>query len=290
MQGLLGPRVLVLLADRAGVAAGLIQAGIARRRPVVGGWQRDCPVEQDRAAIRVPETIVGVDEDADRQLGHGLGPAGPCHERQPGWPVTRKTRVAVERGGDVRDHPIHGGPEGHLFRQALAAFYRDDPHEYRCGVLAPSRELQERIEATLRSPLANRLHSSRYSRLAYPFATRYQNSNQWVVEIIGAAQSGRVSRDGVQGYLRQRGLPPTVLRAPGYIAQSAFALFSRNTRFDDHPLPSRLTGRIAFIMEPSIRRYIEATDGLTLNETVRLGLRAADAPPSRSIPVMAHER
>lgn len=185
---------------------------------------------------------------------------------------------------------IHGGPEGHLFRQALATFYRDDPHEYRCGVLAPGRELQERIEATLQSPLANRLHSSRYSRLAYPFATRYQNSNQWVMEIIAAAQSGRGSRDSVQDYLRQRGLSPTVLRAPGYIAQSAFALFSGNTRFDDHPLRSRLAGRIAFLTEPSIRRYLEATDGLTLNETVGIGLRAADAPAPHSIPVIAHER
>lgn len=184
---------------------------------------------------------------------------------------------------------IHGGPEGHLFRQTLAAFYRDDPHEYRCGVLAPSGELQERIEATLRSPLANRLHSTRYNRLAYPFATRYQNSNQWVTEIIGAAQSGRRSRDGIQEYLRQKGLSPTVLRAPGYLAQSAYALISGNTRFDDHPLRSRLAGRIAFLTEPSIRRHLAATDELTLNETIEIGLREANAPTPHPSPVMAHE-
>lgn len=183
----------------------------------------------------------------------------------------------------------HGGPEGHLFRQGLAAFYRDDPHEYRCGVLAPGQELQERIEATLRSPLANQLHSSRYSRLAYPFATRYQNSNQWVVEIVGAAQSGRQTRSAIQDYLRHKRLSPTVLRAPGYVAQSAFALFSSNTRFDDHPLRNRLSGRIAFLTETSIRRHLQATDELTLHETLRLGTPEAATPVPASIPAMAHE-
>lgn len=184
---------------------------------------------------------------------------------------------------------IHGGPEGHLFRQDLSAFYRDDPYEYRCGVLAPGRALQERIEATLNSPLANQLHSSRYSRLAYPFATRYQNSNQWVAEIIGAAQSGRRSRHAIQCYLQGRGLSPTVLRAPGYLAQSAFALYSGNTRFDDHPLRSRLAGRIAFLTETSIRRHLKATDELMLHETLQLGKPGTGARAPHSIPVLAHE-
>jgi hypothetical protein len=184
---------------------------------------------------------------------------------------------------------IHGGAEGHLFRQPLAAFYRDDPYEYRCGVLAPGHELQERIEATLRSPLANQLHSSRYSRLAYPFAERYQNSNQWIAEIIGAAQSGRRSRRGIQDYLRRQGLPPTVLRAPGYLAQSTFALFSSNTRFDDHPLRSRLAGRIAFLTETSIRHHLHATDELMLNETVQLEAPQSRIPAPHAISGVAYD-
>jgi hypothetical protein len=168
----------------------------------------------------------------------------------------------VKVDGEWRvDHLInrHEGCHGHLVRHALIDFFRDDPFAYKIGVLVPSISLQRDIADLLASKLREKLFCRDYSRLAHPCSTRYQNSNQWLVEIIGAAQSSLTERGAVQHYLRRQGLKPTVLRLnPGlqFIAKT----LSVNTRLDDHPWRSRLEGRIEFLIEPSIRQYLLAND------------------------------
>lgn len=162
----------------------------------------------------------------------------------------------------------HEGPEGHLYRQSVVDFFRDDPHEYRCGVLVPSPVLQRRLAEILNSPLAYELYTSRYNRVAYPLSTRYQNSNQWVAELLGAAQSSLGTRPQIQRFLAREGLRPSVLRRAGVLKQSVIGLVCRNTRFDDHPVRNRLAGKIAFVTETSIRRYLQRTDSVECEATI----------------------
>lgn len=175
----------------------------------------------------------------------------------------------------------HGGAWGHLYRQPLIDFFRDDPFDYRAAVLVPARTLQHRMADVLASALPHTLHTARYSAVAYPFAARYQNSNQWVLELAAAAQGGGTSRRAVQAYLRERGFRPTVLRTVGLAGQLLYALRCRNTRFDDHPLRDRLAGRIAVVLEPAVRRWLDRSDALVAESTVRLGPQAAggSTPP-----------
>lgn len=198
-------------------------------------------------------------------------------------------------GFAIRDHVewrvyqmlnTHGGREGHLYWQSVVDFFRDDPHEYLCAVLIPSRELQYRLLDVLSSPVAARLYTPRYSRVAYPFSTRYQNSNQWVVELIAAAQSGRRTRRDVQDYLARQGISSSILRTVGYPAQAIIAMFTANARFDDHPLANRLAGRIAFITETSIRTYLQRTDRVALEETVRLETTRISGFPVNGMPTV----
>jgi hypothetical protein len=128
------------------------------------------------------------------------------------------------------------------------------------SLLVPSTELQERMAHLVVSGSAARLHSPRYSRVAFPFSTRYQNSNQWVLEVVGAAQSGVSHRRVVQCTLAARGLRPSVLRTVGLVGQSIGALWSTNTRFDDHPVRDRMRGRLAFMLESSLREYVTRND------------------------------
>lgn len=168
----------------------------------------------------------------------------------------------VKVDGEWRlDHLVnrHEGIHGHLVRHALIDFFRDDPYAYKIGVLVPSKPLQRDIANLLLSELREKLFCRDYSRLANPLSIRYQNSNQWLVEIIGAAQSRLTERSAVQHYLRCRGLEPTVLRLnPGM--QLIAKTLSVNTRLDDHPWRSRFEGRIEFLIEPSIRQYLLASD------------------------------
>lgn len=197
-------------------------------------------------------------------------------------PSYTHTGFVIRERGEWRVHQLlntHGGAEGHLYWQSIVDFFRDDPYEYRCAVLVPSRTLQDRIAAILRSPLVERLYTPRYSRVAYPLSTRYQNSNQWVAELIGAAQSSCVSRGEVQRHLAGRGLSPSILRSVGCLTQAVVALTAKNTRFDDHPLRNRLAGRIAFVTETSIRDYLRRTDRIELEETITVeSSEAADFP------------
>lgn len=179
--------------------------------------------------------------------------------------------VLGDRGWRIR-HLLntHEGAEGHLYDQALVDFFRDDPTEYRVSVLVPSEELQDSIAAVLESPVPTVLHSTRYSRISYPFSTWTQNSNQWLLEVIGAAQGGGETRAEVQRFLAGRRLEPTVLRTVGVVGQAFAGLLSRNTRFDDHPLRNRLRGRIEFMMDPSIRAYLHRFDAVRVEEVLRL--------------------
>lgn len=159
------------------------------------------------------------------------------------------------------DHLLnwHESATGKLARHSLIDFFRDDPYAYRTGVLIPSPCLQKAIRESLHSPVREGIHSPEYSRLSYPFGTRYQNSNQWLAEIIGAAQSGETQRDAIQQYLRERGLKPSVLRLNVGL-QVAAGIITDNTRLDDHPLRNRLQGRIEFLIEPSLRQYLQTSD------------------------------
>ncbi len=182
--------------------------------------------------------------------------------------------LALREGSEWRIHHLmntHEGPEGHLYDQSPIEFFRDDPFEYRATVLVPSPGLQEKIVRVLASSRREGLHTRRYSRIAYPFSTRYQNSNQWVLEIVGAAQSGEVTRAAVQRYLASRGLAPSVLLAVGILRQALSKLKSRNTHFDDHPLHDRLRGRFSLVLGSSLTRYVRRTDGVLAEIEIALG-------------------
>ena len=54
-----------------------------------------------------------------------------------------------------------------------------------------------------RTPLA--LLAGEYSANAYAYSTRYQNCNQWLVELLASAWGGAAQRDTAQAWLRERG-------------------------------------------------------------------------------------
>lgn len=167
------------------------------------------------------------------------------------------------------DHLLntHEGGEGHLYRHPLIDFFKDDPFEYEVCVTIPSVELQRRIRSVLTRPLREELHNPNYNRLAYPFSTRFQNSNQWLMEIVGAAQSGLVTRLEIQNFLKESGLSPTIIRL-GRGMQMLARMTTSNTRFGDHPDTDRANGRIHFLVEPSMRSYLEMTDDVVLTRQV----------------------
>jgi hypothetical protein len=60
-------------------------------------------------------------------------------------------------------------------------------HELKAGVVIPTEKLQRALAATIFSPTYRSLHNPRYSVLANPFRTDYQNCTGFVLDVLFAS-------------------------------------------------------------------------------------------------------
>lgn len=170
----------------------------------------------------------------------------------------------------MRDHPngrwsiVHvlnkcGTAESDLYVEGLGAFFLDDPYRLVAGIMLLPEPAASRLPAILAGTEARRMHGARYSMLAYPFSTMYQNSNGWLLETLARAlePENRVdTREAAQAYLKLRGYQPTELRI-GTFTRLGGRMFRANIAFDDHPGELRWNDRIQTVTVESVFRLIE---------------------------------
>ncbi|MES2295966.1 MAG: DUF2145 domain-containing protein [Pseudomonadota bacterium] len=185
-----------------------------------------------------------------------------------------------------RDHPrgrwlvVHelnecGSAESALYNEGLANFFLDDMFAFDCLILVPSAPMQARLAAMLasRAPLA--LHQKRYNMLAYPFATEYQNSNQWLLETYAVASAASADtarvrdRGAAQAWLARAGYRPITLAIPAMTRLGA-RLFRANIAFDDQPFARRMAGQIDTVTVESIVRFVQAREEGARSMTISL--------------------
>ena len=171
-----------------------------------------------------------------------------------------------------RDHPggrwrvVHmlnqcGTPNSDLFTEGLGNFFLDDPLVYEALLVVPSAQLQARLAGVLGAELPRRLYEPKYSLIANPWATRYQNSNQWLLELTAAAASeaAAASRADAQRWLRAQGYAPSVLVLPP-LKRLGARLFAVNTRFDDHSNDEWSNSRYNVVSVESVERFVRRID------------------------------
>lgn len=171
----------------------------------------------------------------------------------------------------------HGGAEGHLRRQPLCDFAKDDPWKYRFEVLVLTEGMQNRLASALSTSLPNRIHRTAYSAIAHPRSRRYQQCNQWLLEFVAASGMGRpgVVRSEAQRWLAVRRLRPSIIQhraLAGWVGQWIYGAFSRNLHFDDHPAASRARGDFAFISSTTVRDFMAANGWLVSRAEVFAGV------------------
>ena len=167
-----------------------------------------------------------------------------------------------------RDHPagrwfvVHelnacGTAASDLFDEGLGNFFLDDLVDYQALVLIPPADVQASLARRLAREAAAALHEARYNMAAYPFSTRYQNSNQWVLETVAAALGGEAagSRAGAQAWLRGAGYQPTTLTLSA-LERLGGRMFRANVAFDDHPPERRFAGRVDVVSVESVARFL----------------------------------
>lgn len=150
-----------------------------------------------------------------------------------------------------------------LYDQGLAGFLfgTDDPATgYVSIVLPPPAEAAALERAALDNALALRLLAGRYSANAHPYGLRYQNCNQWVMELLATAWgaldgNAPGARERAQAWLADQGYAPAPLQVGSQLLMFA-AHFIPWVHLDDHPAEDRYALRFHISMPASIEAFV----------------------------------
>ena len=182
-------------------------------------------------------------------------------------------RVANGRWQVLHELNQCGTAESNLFEEGLGNFFMDNPFAFETMILIPSRELQKKLLVSIDSGQAKQMHQHHYNMLAYAYSTRYQNSNQWALEVLAAALTNDIKisqREQAQAWLKLASYQPETLHIPALTRLGA-RMFKANVSFDDHPMDRRMSGLIDTVTVESIARFMQSRDP-TL-ETIVLSYR-----------------
>ena len=153
-----------------------------------------------------------------------------------------------------------------IYDEGLGNFFLDDLWKMEAAILIPGEPTQQRLATLFASHGHLGLHNAHYSMVAYPFSTQYQNSNQWALEVIAAAEARDAviaSREQAQQWLKFAGYEPTELKLDALTRLGA-RIAKANVAFDDHPGELRWSDRIRTVTVDSVFRFMANRDPQTL--------------------------
>ncbi|HET7525201.1 MAG TPA: DUF2145 domain-containing protein [Burkholderiaceae bacterium] len=151
-----------------------------------------------------------------------------------------------------------------LYDQGLAGFVlgTDVPAVgYLSIVWLPREQASALARTVLDNQRALRLLAADYSANAYPFSVRYQNCNQWVVEMLAAAwgglPDGEALRARAQAWLSSQHYEPAAVDVGSHWVMFA-GHFVPWVHFDDHPEADRFALRLRTSLPASIEAFVRA--------------------------------
>ncbi len=152
-----------------------------------------------------------------------------------------------------------------LYDQGLSGFLfgTDDPNVGYVSIVFPTgTEAAELEGAALDTARALRLLAATYSANAYPFSLRYQNCNQWTVELLatawGALNDAQDLRERAQRWLaEQRYEPPAIDVGSRWLMFAA--PFVPLIHLDDHPQADLRALQVRTTLPPAIEAFVHET-------------------------------
>jgi hypothetical protein len=173
----------------------------------------------------------------------------------------------------VRDHPagrwtvVHdlngcGSASSDLYNEGVGNFFLTDLYRHEAAIVVPGPAAQARLASLMAGRTPRRMHEPHYNMLSYVYSTRYQNSNQWVLELLAAAGAapGQVeTRSEAQAWLQRAHYDPGTVEIPAAVRLGA-RMFRANVAFDDHPFERRMAGHIDTVNADALIRFVRARD------------------------------
>ena len=145
-----------------------------------------------------------------------------------------------------------------VYRQGLAEFFLDTPFRYEAAYVVPNPEVQAALMQVLTDD--RRLvqwHTPAYSVVAYPWSTRYQQSNQWALETLaGSLDPAANTRERAQAWLQLHDYQPTVLHIDA-LTRLGGRMTRANVAFDDHPNSKRFSDHIETVTVESMFDWLK---------------------------------
>ena len=149
-----------------------------------------------------------------------------------------------------------------IFDQGMSGFVlgSNDPSEgYVSIVFLPSEAATALEQASLDDRRALEVLGSIYSANAYPFSQRYQNCNQWVVELMAiawdSAPLGESPRHQAQEWLKDNGYKPSIFNL-GWKPLMWLADLGKWLHSDDHPPEDIASAQFTVSMPSSIESFV----------------------------------
>ncbi len=100
-------------------------------------------------------------------------------------------------------------------------------------------------------------HTPAYSVVAYPWSTRYQQSNQWALETLaGSLDPAASTRERAQAWLQLHDYQPTVLHIDA-LTRLGGRITRANVAFDDHPNSKRFSDHIETVTVESMFDWLQ---------------------------------
>jgi len=154
-----------------------------------------------------------------------------------------------------------GTSTAQLYRQGLGQFFLDDLFAYEAAVLVPNKQIQENLFSLLQDDSKlKQLHTPNYNMLAYPWAQKYQQSNQWALEVLASAmEPSAVDRARAQNWLKLKAYEPAVFKI-GAATRLGARMTRANIAFDDHPNEKRFSDRIETVSVESVFAWMQKSN------------------------------
>lgn len=151
-----------------------------------------------------------------------------------------------------------------IFDQGMSGFVlgtNEPALGYVSIVFLPSAEADELERAALDNRRALQLLSPAYSANAYPFSLKYQNCNQWLMELLattwGRLESSDPPRAQAQSWLKDQGYAPSVM-ALGSQPMMWLGAFVPWVHSDDHPPEDTAQALYRVSMPASLEAFVRA--------------------------------
>lgn len=139
--------------------------------------------------------------------------------------------------------------KSNIFNEGVLNFFLDDLYKYNSIIISFDNDTNRYLKEVLANKQdIKEAHNPHYNLLAYPFNSKYQNSNGWLLEIMAKALAKKDhkeihSQEEFIAFIKDINYQPAVLNI-NMFKRLGGRMFKANVAFDDQPFDERMAGHI----------------------------------------------